>query len=357
MIQNRKKANLAILKELSNENLDVFRLADIVTEKYYNKDFNPGRFIETLKKEGLIEDSNGEYRIVEGREFSKFFDKNRSEIKKILSMDFGRGDLVGQLSEQERYILHKVFSFGNSVILQDLYDSIFADIDHSLGPFSGYSRSSYAKKKARQTITLASDRGFLEVDDSVSIPDRIISDLVTEDLSEILSEFKSASEKNKHLVEENRELSVMVEQMGTNFKELDPRTALEMLTIPELIRNYIDKAITRIDERSYSEAIMNCYRVSETLVKILFDFLYPTPKGKRIKHEDKLKKIWNDEKNDKNKFPGIRVIASLLFVILWYRNKMAAHVEMTPTKEGARISVYCLIQALREFKRLDITIS
>jgi hypothetical protein len=94
------------------------------------------------------------------------------------------------------------------------------------------------------------------------------------------------------------------------------------LKLPEPLRNRIEKALTRIDQRSYSEAIINCYLVSETLVKDLFAFLYPDLNAKQIKHEDKLKRIWNDEEKEKHEFPGIKVIASLLAVVLWYRNKM-----------------------------------
>jgi len=126
------------------------------------------------------------------------------------------------------------------------------------------------------------------------------------------------------------------------------------LELPELLRNRIDKALTRIDERSYSEAIINCYLVSETLVIDLFAFLYPDLNDKQIKHEDKLKRIWNDEEKEKHEFPGIKVIASLLAVVLWYRNKMGAHTEMKPNKGAARICASSLIQTLVELKRLGI---
>jgi len=166
----------------------------------------------------------------------------------------------------------------------------------------------------------------------------------------------SREEKIEQLIEENRRLLRTIEQLKTDLENLDPRTLLEKIVVPQQMRNYIEKGISRIHQRSFSEAIMNCYRVSETLVKILFNFLYPSLKNKRIKHEDKIKRIWNDEEKEKKEYPGIRVIASLLAVVLWYRNKMGAHTEMTPTKEGARICVGSLIQALIEFERLDIKI-
>jgi len=50
---------------------------------------------------------------------------------------------------------------------------------------------------------------------------------------------------------------------------------LNTLKVPEEIKNYLRKSLIRMRERSYSEAISNCYRVSEALIKILYAFLYP----------------------------------------------------------------------------------
>ena len=172
-----------------------------------------------------------------------------------------------------------------------------------------------------------------------------------------ISKSVSAEERIRQLVEENSRLSRNIKQLKTEIEKLDPRSALEKIMVPQHMRNYIQKAFSRIDERSFSEAIMNCYRVSENLVKTVFNLLYPDSKNKRIKHEDKLKRIWNDEEKEKQGYPGIRVITSLLAVILWYRNKMGAHTEMTPTKEAARICVASLIQALIEFNRLGMEIN
>ncbi|MGQ9722238.1 MAG: hypothetical protein ACUVXA_13060 [Candidatus Jordarchaeum sp.] len=46
----------------------------------------------------------------------------------------------------------------------------------------------------------------------------------------------------------------------------------------------------------------------------------------------------NDEHLEKHKYLGLTIIASFFSIILWYRNKMAAHTEMPPTIEAARIS-------------------
>lgn len=102
---------------------------------------------------------------------------------------------------------------------------------------------------------------------------------------------------------------------------------------------------------------MDCYRVSEYLGKSLFVFLYLDQADQRVKHEDKLKRIWNDEEKEKHVRPGIKAIASLLSVILWYRNKMAAHTEMEPTQDAARICLISTIQALKEIERMSIPIT
>jgi len=169
---------------------------------------------------------------------------------------------------------------------------------------------------------------------------------------------ESASTENRvgQLLEENRRLSENLEQLRTEIKSLDRRSSLEKVAIPRQMRRYIEKAFSRIDQRSFSEAIMNCYRVSETLVNVLFSFLYPSSRDKKIKHEDKLKRIWNDEEKEKKEYPGIKVIASLLAIVLWYRNKMGAHTEMTPTEEAARTCITSLIQALVESERLGIKV-
>jgi hypothetical protein len=349
MIRNREKAKLAILKELANKDLSWLEVTDIMSKKYYSKTFATHPFLETLKGKELIEEKEGKYRLVDGKATSEVLSVNQNEIEKILSVEYGNGDLAGQLIEQEKYILGRVLSSGNSISITDLYNSFFDDVDRMNGPFSGYANASYGKKRAKETTKNLVDRGFLKINGSISIPERILLDYLTENLEGILLEFKQVSEKSKQLVEKNRRLFSKIEQF-------DPSISLEKLRVSQEVRNYIVKAIARIDEKSYSEAIINCYRVSENLAKILFDFLYPSAKNERVKHEDRLKKIWNDEEKEKHHSSGVKVIASLLSVILWYRNKMAAHTEMKPTEEAARITVFSLIQSLIEFDRLGIKI-
>jgi len=357
IIRRQEKAKLAILKGLLIKDMDWLEISNTISEKYYDRDFKVLPFIEILESQGIIKKKGDKYEIVNKTACSNIFAANKKEIDQILSLDYGKGDFVHQLAEQEKYIFHKVLSFGNSVISSILYDAIFDDIDRSIGPFHGYASSSYGKKRVREITMHLVRRGFLKMDGSVAIPDRVLFDFVTENSNELVSVLREASENIKHLTKENSELSSNIELLKTEIRKFDSTSTLQTLRVPESIRHRIDKAIARIDERSFSEAILNCYLVSETLVTTLFNFLYPNLKNaQRIKHEDKLKRIWNDEEKEKHNFPGISVIASLLYVILWYRNKMAAHTEMPPTKEAARISVASLIQALIEFERLGIKI-
>jgi hypothetical protein len=349
MIKNSEKAKLAILKELVDKDLSWFEVADIMSKKYYSKTFVTHPFLETLKAKGLVEEKEGKYRLVDKKKTSEVLSANQDEIKRIFSENYGKGDLAGQLIQQEKYILGKVLSSGNSISVTDLYNSIFDDVDRMSGAFSGYASANYGKKRAEKSTQNLVQRGFLRIDGSISIPKPILLDYLTENIEEILVEFKQVSEKGKQLIEENQYLS-------SRIKQFDPSVSLEKLRPPDEVRNYTAKAITRLDEKSYSEAIINCYRVSENLARVLFDFLYPDAKNERMKHEDRLKRIWNDEEREKRQSPGLKVIASLLSVILWYRNKMAAHVEMRPTQEAARITVFSLIQSLIEFDRLGIKI-
>ena len=177
--------------------------------------------------------------------------------------------------------------------------------------------------------------------------------LPAENAREMLEELRAESLK---LEAARLELEAKVSSLKTKMDQMDPRSSLDRIVIPQQARNYIDKALSRVDEGSYSEAIMNCYRISEILVKTLFNFLYPNEKNKQMKHKDKIKRIWNAEDIEKQKYPGIMVISSLMAVVLWYRNKMGAHTEMTPTKEAARVCVSSSIQALLECNRLGVRI-
>lgn len=356
VIRGQEKAKLAILKELLVRDMDWFGISDVIREKYYDENFKVLPFIDMLEMQDIITKKQDKYQIANRATCSKIFSAHRKEIDRILSLDFGKGDFAYQLTEQERYILRKVLSFGNSVVPSLLYDGISKEVDRGIGPFHGYASSSYGKRRAREITMHLVKRGFLKLDESVAIPDRVLSDFIVVYSNELVSGLREANEKIENLAKEKGELSSSIELLKTKIQKWDPTSTLQAFKIPKSFRRRIDKAIDRIDERSFSEAVINCYLVSETLITALFNFLYPDSKDKRIKHEDKLKRIWNDEEKEKHDLPGIKVIASLLSAILWYRNKMAAHTEMTPTKEAARTSITSLIQALSEFERLGIKI-
>jgi hypothetical protein len=119
------------------------------------------------------------------------------------------------------------------------------------------------------------------------------------------------------------------------------------------LQNDIDAAVEMFRKGSYDSAIVKAYLASEVLGRNLFRLLYGSDEVAKVgKHENKLKKMWTDEQLEKRKHPGIQVIASLFSVILWYRNKMGAHKELSPSMEAARTCIVALLQAIGELKRL-----
>jgi hypothetical protein len=166
-------------------------------------------------------------------------------------------------------------------------------------------------------------------------------------------------EKYKLIDEKDRELTEL-RMMMQNIQEMFDFTA-NLTPLPPALREGIDEAIKLFREKSYDSSIVKTYKISEMLVKDLFKDLYGDEElGKVRKHEDRLKKMWADEETEKKKYPGLRLIASLFSVILWYRNKMGAHAELEPTKEAARICLDSLLQALerisseRELETVDV---
>lgn len=351
IIKNGEKAKLAILRELASGDVDWFELSEAIRKKYYKENFVAHPFITKLEKDGLIEKKEQKFRLLNKELTLEILSSNKYEVDRILSLSYGRGDLAGQLNEQEKYILSKVLLFSNSVSFRELYESFFSDIENHLGPFSGYAKPSYAKQRSQVITEDLVRRDFLKVDnESVTLPEAVFSDFLPESFSQILFSIRQTREKNKQLLEENTHLAKKAIQF-------DPSNLLKSVKPHDGIDSYVVKAASRIEEGSYSEAIINCYRVSEYLVKSLFVFLYPSQVPERMKHEDKLKKIWNDDEKEKHCYSGIKAIASLLSVILWYRNKMAAHTEMEPTEDAARTCIFSILQALKEFDRLSIPIT
>jgi len=168
------------------------------------------------------------------------------------------------------------------------------------------------------------------------------------------SQLKSLQDENKTLrgeLERLEELRQAKEKL--DFTEHYQRLKSE---ISEELKLEVDKAIERFYADDYVSTILNAYRVSEKITRGLFKHLYGENEAEKVrKHEDRLKRLWNDDHLEKREYPGISVIASLFSIILWYRNKMAAHTEMPPTMEAARISLTALIQSIEELKRLKLT--
>ena len=125
------------------------------------------------------------------------------------------------------------------------------------------------------------------------------------------------------------------------------------ISLPQSLRDDIGNAIELFKRENYDSAIVKSYKVSEIILRNIFTSIYASPDAEKVrKHEDKLKRIWNDEQLEKTKYPGIQLVASLFSVILWYRNKMGAHAELPPSMEAARISLIALLQSIAELRRL-----
>lgn len=126
-----------------------------------------------------------------------------------------------------------------------------------------------------------------------------------------------------------------------------------ILSRSKLIQSEIEASIEMFKVGSYDFSIVKAYKVSERLLRDIFRRIYGDEEAKRVrKHKDRLKRLWNDEKLEKQNYPGIQAIASLFSTILWYRNKMGAHTELHPTIEAARITLMALLQSFVEIERL-----
>jgi hypothetical protein len=162
----------------------------------------------------------------------------------------------------------------------------------------------------------------------------------------------------QHRDEEGRardQKTEMTREMEALKEKLDFRRSYDQLkrSLSLSLQNDIDTAIQMFWKGDYDSAMVKAYLPSEVLGRNLFRLLYGDKEGAKVgKQGDRLKKVWNDEQLEKRKHPGIQVIASLFSVILWYRNKMGAHKELSPTMEAARTCIVALLQAIEELKRL-----
>lgn len=172
------------------------------------------------------------------------------------------------------------------------------------------------------------------------------------------NEYVQLEKKYKIVEEENQRIRNEIEKFAElrELKEkidfIDAYNSLKPILSKSLQRE-IGKAIEMFKREEYDSAIVKLYKVSEILVRSLFKRLYGYDEAKKVrKHEHRLQRIWNDEELEKHRYPGVKLIASLFSVILWYRNKMGAHAELQPTMEAARTSIIALFQSILELKRL-----
>ena len=172
--------------------------------------------------------------------------------------------------------------------------------------------------------------------------------------------YKEIQKICEQLEEKNRVMNEKLETLENLRKikeKFDFRTLYSEIrsSLPFQVQKNIEEAIHRFEAGDYGTAIVKSYLVSEVLVRNLFTSIYGDDEAKQVrKHEDKLKRLWNAEQLEKGQYPGIRLIASLFSTMLWYRNKMGAHVELPPTLEAARISIIALLQSIKELKRLGV---
>jgi hypothetical protein len=184
------------------------------------------------------------------------------------------------------------------------------------------------------------------------IPLGMLRQMVKDLHRELMTLNKESYELMETKEKEISELRTALQNVQNMF---DFTTYHDLTPLPQTLIRDIDEAIKQFREKSYDLAIVKTYVISEMLVKNLFAHLYGSEElGKVHKHEDRLKKIWTDEETEKRKYPGLRLIASLFSVILWYRNKMGAHVELEPTKEASRICLESLLEAIRQIKRMKL---
>ena len=199
---------------------------------------------------------------------------------------------------------------------------------------------------------------IMEISKEMKILEKRRQDEYTSSL-EYEQKYRDIQKRYDQIEKENRIMKEQLESLGELQKikeKLDFRNQYDRIKfiLPEQVHKNIEKAIERFEADDYDTAIVKSYLASEVLLRNLFSHIYGEEARKVRKHEDKLKKIWNDEKLEKRKYPGIRLVASLFSTILWYRNKMGAHAELPPTLEAARISIVALLQSIEELKRLGI---
>ena len=349
IIRNVEKAKLAVLKELTQGDADWFDLSENVRRKYYRKDFVVIHFVNMLKNEGLVEKRGQSFHLQNKDAVSRILIANKNEVNRVLSMEFGKGDFSGQLDETEKYVLQKILLFGNSVSSEEVHLAFSVDMDNSVGPFSGYSNA-YGRERIDMITQNLLRRDFLRVEnDCMFVPKPIMTDFLVTNLSDVLLAIKQTRKQADKLVAENTQLKVRADK-------LDSGQLLKVVgNVQGEIMDYQERAVKHFKEKKFVEAANDCYAIGERLVKSLFGFLYPLKASEIATEKGKLEKIWKDENKEKL-YPGVRALASLLYVVLWYRDKTGSRMEVESAEDATRICMFSVLQALKEFDRLKITI-
>jgi hypothetical protein len=349
IIKNGEKAKLAILKELTMSDADWFDLSENVRRKYYSKDFVVIHFVNVLENQRLVEKRGQRFHLQNKDAVSRILVANKDDVNRVLSQEFGKGDFSGQLDEQEKYVLQKILLFGNSVPCEEVHMAFSVDMDSGIGPFSGYSNA-YGRERIDTITQNLLQRNFLRVEnDCMFVPKPILTDFLLMNLSEVLLAIKQTTKQADKLVAENTQLTVRADK-------LDPSQLLKTVSnVQSEIMEYQERAVKHFKEKKFVEAANDCYVIAERLVKSLFGYLYPSKASEIASEKGKLEKIWKDENKEKL-YPGVRALASLLYVVLWYKDRTSSRMESESAEDAARTCMFSVLQALKEFDRLKITI-
>jgi hypothetical protein len=253
-----------------------------------------------------------------------------------------------QLDENEKVALKVAIRFPHRSLIAVL-PSLFG-LGASDSTYYRYYRQGQDKLKQRGMLDgegFPTDMSFKVIPTSMLVQ-------MTKDLSKELRLLDK-----EHHQEESRARDLRTEmerEMGALKEKFDFTRSYDGLkrSLSLSLQNDIDAAIEMFGKGDYNSAIVKAYLPSEVLGGNLFRLLYGNAEDAKVgkRHQDKLKKMWNDEQLEKHEHPGIQVIASLFSVILWYRNKMGAHKELSPSMEAARTCIVALLQAIQELKRL-----
>ncbi|MGC9015135.1 MAG: hypothetical protein ACP5KW_12235 [Thermoproteota archaeon] len=252
-----------------------------------------------------------------------------------------------QLDAEEKVALKVAILYPHRHLKEVLPELFESEYKYSFSLPTYYKRYHEGLRKL-QSKGILDDEGYPTDKAFDLIPASMLPEMVRKLSEELL-------ELNEKRLKELEEKDKIESELRMRLQDLDFTNYHDIGRLPGPIKEDIDKAIDQFMKEEYDMSIVKVYKVSEELVKNLFERLYGDEELEKVrKHEDRLKKMWNDEETEKKKYPGVRLITSLFAVILWYRNKMGAHCELKPTKEASRICLESLLEAIRQLKRMEM---